>query len=407
MEMNRFDIYRELWTKSRTAFAEEHNIEFNDLKKIIEIHKIPLPNSKYLYDYRRGIIGELEPIEGQDYSIKIAEKLSEKAKITNKWSYFDDDKKEEIYNVYTDLKIPDKVKRHHKIVTKHKNYLVSERRRQRESEMNPWSYYRSEPQKVLNASHISKEALSDFYRLCDTLFKAIECLNFKVTVDEEYICIHIPRRDKQVKKSDLMYLKLNVFHIKLRFKEKKKRVKRDDNRYSSYDYLNTGYFKAELVGVYPWSNNVYGINRDYPGTDDHNTLIKKIFERIFELPQLLNYAELEYIEKQNEEERQHKEAEQLRKSRESEFNNIKTLISEYKLHKEIKELTEYVNNYKLKNATIEEMMWHKETLTWLKDSSKVEKALGDRNHEQIVKYLLNEMKESDVDLHDPSSYRWW
>ncbi|GGI42973.1 hypothetical protein [Mammaliicoccus stepanovicii] len=32
MEMNRFDIYRELWTKSRTAFAEEQNIEFNDLK---------------------------------------------------------------------------------------------------------------------------------------------------------------------------------------------------------------------------------------------------------------------------------------------------------------------------------------------------------------------------------------
>ncbi|MCC4220756.1 hypothetical protein [Staphylococcus saprophyticus] len=220
MEMNRFDIYRELWTKSRTAFAEEHNIEFNDLKQIIEIHKIPLPNSKYLYDYRRGIIGRLEPIEGEDYLIKIDEKLSEKAKITNKWSYFDDDKKEGIYNVYTDLKIPDKVKSHHKIVTNHKNYLVSERKRQKESEMNPWGYYRSEPHKVLNASHVSKEALSDFYRFCDILFKAIECLNFKVSVDEEYICIHIPRRDKQVKKSDLMYLKLNVLHIKLRFKEK-------------------------------------------------------------------------------------------------------------------------------------------------------------------------------------------
>lgn len=52
-------------------------------------------------------------------------------------------------------------------------------------------------------------------------------------------------------------------------------------------------------------------------------------------------------------------------------------------------------------------MWYKEILTWLKDSSKVEKVLGDRNHEQIVKYLLNEMKESDIDFHDPSSYRWW
>lgn len=87
--------------------------------------------------------------------------------------------------------------------------------------MKPWGYYRSEPQKVLNTSHISKEALPDFYRLCDTLFKAIESLNIKVSVDEEYICIHIARRDKQVKKSDLMYLKLNVFHIKLRFKEKR------------------------------------------------------------------------------------------------------------------------------------------------------------------------------------------
>ncbi|WP_449129577.1 hypothetical protein [Staphylococcus epidermidis] len=136
-------------------------------------------------------------------------------------------------------------------------------------------------------------------------------------------------------------------------------------------------------------------------------MIKKIFERIFELPQLLNDAEIEYIEKQKEEERKRKEAEQLRKSRESEFNNIKTLISDYKLHKEIKALSEYINEYKLKNATIEETMWYKEILTWLKDSSKVEKVLGDRNHEQIVKYLLNEMKESDIDFHDPSSYRWW
>lgn len=57
-----------------------------------------------------------------------------------------------------------------------------------------------------------------------------------------------------------MYLKLNVFYIKLRFKEKKKRVKRDDDRYFFYDYFNIGYFKVEFIGVYFWSNNVYGIN---------------------------------------------------------------------------------------------------------------------------------------------------
>ncbi|WBF52840.1 hypothetical protein [Macrococcoides canis] len=50
MEMKRFDIYKELWTKSRTAFAEEHNIEFIDLKRVIEVHKIPLLVSKYLHD---------------------------------------------------------------------------------------------------------------------------------------------------------------------------------------------------------------------------------------------------------------------------------------------------------------------------------------------------------------------
>ncbi|PKE65695.1 hypothetical protein CW674_05150 [Macrococcoides caseolyticum] len=409
MEMNRFDIYKELWTKSRTAFAEEHNIEFTNLKKVIEVHNIPLPDSKYLYDYRRGVIGTLTPIEGEDYIIKIDEKLSEKTKITNKWSYFDDDKIEEIYNVYTELKIPDKVKRHHKIITKHKDYLTSERRRKREAEMNPWghSYYRPESMKVLNASHISKEALPDFYKLCDTLFRAVESLKFKVSVDEEYINFQIHCKDKQVKKNDIMFEKMNVFQIKLKFKEKTKRVKRDDDRYSSYDYINTGYFKAELIGVYPWSNNVHGINREYPGTDDHDNLLKKIFERIFELPQLLHDAEIEYIEKQNEEKRKRIEAEQLRKSRESEFNKIKSLISEYKLHKEIKALTEYIKEYKLKNATMEEMMWYKETLTWLKDADKVDKSLGDRNHEQIVKFLLNEMKESDVDFYDPSKYEWW
>ncbi|TDL38300.1 hypothetical protein EVU91_05180 [Macrococcoides bohemicum] len=89
MEMNHFDIYKELWTKSRTAFSEEHNIEFTHLKKVIEVHNIPIPDSKYLYDYRRGAIGTLTPIEGEDYIIKIDEKLSEKTKITHKWSYRD------------------------------------------------------------------------------------------------------------------------------------------------------------------------------------------------------------------------------------------------------------------------------------------------------------------------------
>jgi len=56
---------------------------------------------------------------------------------------------------------------------------------------------------------------------------------------------------------------------------------------------------------------------------------------------------------------------------------------------------------------MEEMMWYKETLAWLKDADKVDKSLGDRNHEQIVKFLLNEMKESDVDFYDPSKYEWW
>lgn len=129
MEMNCFDIYRELWIKFCIVFVEEYNIEFNDLKKIIEIYKIFLFNFKYLYDYRRGIIGQLEFIEGEDYLIKFDEKLSEKIKIINKWLYFDDDKKEEIYNVYIELKILDKVKCYYKIIIKYKNYFIFERRR--------------------------------------------------------------------------------------------------------------------------------------------------------------------------------------------------------------------------------------------------------------------------------------
>lgn len=59
-----------------------------------------------------------------------------------------------------------------------------------------WGYYCLELQKVLNVFYILKEVLIDFYRFCDILFKVIDCLNYQIIVDEEYICIYIFCRDK-------------------------------------------------------------------------------------------------------------------------------------------------------------------------------------------------------------------
>lgn len=406
MEMNRFDIYKELLTKSRTAFAKEHNIEFNDLKKVIEEHQIPIPSAKYLYNYKKGIIAPIDSIYGEDYLIKIDEKLSDKEKIKNKWLYFDDDKKEEIYIAYTNLVIPDKVKRHHKIITKHKEYLVAERKRRREAELDPWSYYRKEAKKVLNSTNISKEALPNFYNLCDTLFKAIESLGFKINVDEEYINISIPRFEKVLDRDERFYEINKDFRIKLKFKEKTKRVKSNDDRYSTYDYIKTGYFKCELTGVYSWSDN-YGITKNYPGSDTDDVLLKKIFKRIFELPSILYDEEIEYIERENEKERQRLEAESLREKRKKEFNKIKSLVREYKLHKELEELTEYIKNYRTKNESVEELVWYKETLMWLRNFDKVDKDIDERNHKNILKYLLSEKREDEVEFHDSSQYSWW
>jgi len=103
-----FDLCEELWTKSRTAYITEHEAEFESLKQAIKEHDIPMPTSKYMYQYNKRNVLPKDKITGENYDIEIQDRQSEKAKLFEKWSYFDEEKKENIYKIYMDLKIPEK-----------------------------------------------------------------------------------------------------------------------------------------------------------------------------------------------------------------------------------------------------------------------------------------------------------
>lgn len=409
MKVKRFDLYEELWTKSRTAYSNEHNIEFDSLKQTIVNHKIPMPSNQYMYQYKKGNILPKDEIIGENYVIELQKKRSEKEKLLDKWSYFDVEKKEELYQVYSNLEIPEKVRNFHKIIVNHRDYTKKERKLERESRHNPYKYNNYDKPTVLDTRRISNETLSGFYLLCDTLFKAVEKVGCSVELGKDKILIQsksskeIENAFNESKESTTLFV--NDFTITLVFKDKNKRTKNTESSYPSFFDKPTGNFKCEIIGVYPWDNNGYGISKEFPGTHETDKLLSLIFIRIFELPHLLYESKIKYDKEVAERKIKEEVAERAKKGRKKEFNHIKELILEYKIHKELQGLSEFIKHHKVSSASMEDVLWYKETLVWLEDKDAIEKNLNQYQHRDLIEYLLDERESKNMDFND-SPYRY-
>ncbi|TDM13573.1 hypothetical protein [Macrococcus bovicus] len=233
MKVKRFDLYEELWTKSRTAYCNEHDLEFENLKEIIKEHDIPLPPSNYLYHYRKGNILPKHPIQGDNYEIFLVHRKSEKDKLFEKWCYFDDEKKEELFAIYSNIKLPERVGRYHKLIVGHREYVKEQKRLDREAERHPFGRrnFNNKQQNVLNTHRISDKTLSDFYVLTDTLFKALESAGCTVSVYDKRIVIKL----KSAKEVDTLNSKNGTpskvfatdFTYLLHFRDKNNQIKNE------------------------------------------------------------------------------------------------------------------------------------------------------------------------------------
>ncbi|TDL94306.1 hypothetical protein ERX27_09355 [Macrococcus brunensis] len=310
------------------------------------------------------------------------------------------------------LKIPEKVGRYHKLIVKHRDYEREEKRLKKEADRNPHRYSvymnRDKPV-VLNTWHISDTTLPKYYLICDTLFKALEEAGCSIAVDKERILVNI-KTDQEVTdifdKSNIGHtVYADQFTIALHFRDKNIRTKNAEGKYPSHIDEPTGYFRCEVTGRYPWDDRNYGIEKTFQGKYEVDELIKLIFSRIFELAKLLHEAKIEHDKEVAERKRKEAELERLKKNREREFQAIKELIYEYKMDKELHALTEFIKRKKVPKATMEEVLWYKKTLKWLENENHIENGLNEYQHEDLIKYLLDETFTKDIKFND-NSYRW-
>ncbi|WP_271400302.1 hypothetical protein [Salinicoccus roseus] len=388
MNISRFELYESLWTKSLTAFATENNLSYEHLKQSTQEHDVPLPSPKYLYHYRRGNQLTKTRIKGENYIINLKEKVSKSAKFYDKWSYFDKDKIEELLIQYERISVPDNVSKFHTEIDRHKKFIKEEKRNHYTNR------YRIDERssiglrdRVINTNNISEKSLPKFYLLCHTLFKAVEGVGAVVRVTDNSTSILI-----------------DDYEISLSFKEKHKRVKNREDQYPTFNLVPRGMFKCEIKGLCPWHRYNYGIDKNFNGDYNNTDLSKLIFERIFELPKLIDEFQADYIKNEAEKEQKRVEQEKLLKMKENEFERIKQLIFDYKLHKELEGLKDYIEQKLNSLSDVEKRRWYKATIAWLTDYNKIDKPLDEKNHNQLIEYLLDEHKNSSTKYSESSIY---
>lgn len=88
-----------------------------------------------------------------------------------------------------------------------------------------------------------------------------------------------------------------------------------------------------------------------------------------------------------------------------EFENVKDLNYEYKLDKELHGLTEFIKRKKAPKATMDDMLWYKNTLKWLENEEWIDNGLNEYQHQDLVNYLLYEKTTKEIEFND-NRYRW-
>ncbi|TDM13572.1 hypothetical protein [Macrococcus bovicus] len=190
----------------------------------------------------------------------------------------------------------------------------------------------------------------------------------------------------------------------LHFRDKNNQIKNEEGEYPPHFDEPTGQFRSELTGCYPWSES-YGIDRNFQGNYEAEELLKILFAKIFEMVQLLYEEKVKHDREVAERKREEEAAERARKNREKEFNDIKELIHEYKVHKELTGLKEFIKSTKAPKASMDEMLWYKATLKWLDDKSRMDNGLSQYQHEDLINYLLDEKTTKETEFND-NRYRW-
>lgn len=340
VEVTRQELYDLVWSKPMSKLALEYNLSDNGLRKICKKHEIPLPLlghwQKIQYNKEVKVIPLPKDFKGEDSITLNGGETKENEGITN----FSKLLKEITDDTTLSFKVPDKLSNPDKLISEAKENLANKSKEK-------YGIYRgitTTSNDIINIS-VAPKNCNRALRIMDKIIKLLKQRGHNVIV-----------------KYDTTYVVIREEEIKIRLRERLKRITIPDAKYSwsSTDYIPTGILTFK-VDEYP-EKEFY---------DNNNQTLEE------QIPKILTKLELvsDKIKRDNEErEIRHQEykkqreiEEAIKKRHANEIENFKKLLEDSERWKKASDLRNFIKE--LESNAIKENKLSEELSNWIKWSN--------------------------------------
>lgn len=340
VEVTRQELYDLVWSKPMTKLALEYNLSDNGLRKICKKFDIPLPQlghwQKIQFNKKVKIIPLPKDFKGED-SITLNKG---ETKVNDGITNFSKLLKEITDDTALSFKVPDKLSNPDKLISEAKENLANKSKEK-------YGTYRgitTTSNDIINIS-VAPKNCNRALRIMDKIIKLLKQRGHNVIV-----------------KYDTTYVVIREEEIKIRLRERLKRITIPDAKYSwsSTDYIPTGILTFK-VDEYP-EKEFY---------DNNNQTLEE------QIPKILTKLELvsDKLKRDNEErEIRHQEykkqreiEEAIKKRHANEIENFKKLLEDSERWKKATDLRNFIKE--LESNAIKENKLSEELSNWIKWSN--------------------------------------
>lgn len=338
-KISRQELYDLVWSKPMTALAKEYNISDNGLRKICKKLDIPLPQLGHWQKLQFGKKVKTIPLpkdfKGEE-TITLNERKEETDNGNNVFSEYHKLLKKITEDSSLTFSVPDRLVNADKLIIEAKNDFDSRKHEK-------YAIYRgimSTSSGIVNVSVAPKNS-NRALRIMDKIIKLLKLRGHNVIVKE-----------------NTTYAVVKGEEIKIRLREKVKRVITKDEKYS---WNNTEYIASDILS--------FKID-EYPEKEFNDTNNQTLEEQ---LPKILTKLELvsEKIKRDNEEReirhqeyRKQREIEEAFKKRHTnEIENFKKLLEESERCKKAVDMRNYIKQ--IENNAIRDNNLSEELTNWI------------------------------------------
>jgi hypothetical protein len=340
IKISRQELYNLVWSKPMTTLAKEYNISDNGLRKICKKLNIPLPELGHWQKIQYGKKVKTTPLP-KDFkgveTITLNERKEENGNENNVFSEYHKLLKEVTADTSLSFEVPDRLSNPDKLIIEAKNNFSSKKHEK-------YAIHRgvmTTSSGILNIS-VAPKNISRALRIMDKIIKLLRLRGHNVIV-----------------KGDSTYAVVKGEEIKIRFREKLKKVIIKEAKYS---WNNVEYIASDILS--------FKID-EYPEKEFNDTNNQILEEQ---LPKILTKLELVSVKlKKDREERENREREyrkrkeaeeEIKRKKTTEIENFKKLLDNSERWKKAVDMRNYIKQ--IENNAIKENKLSEELSNWIK-----------------------------------------